>query len=276
MNKKPILLDGAAGTTLWELAESAGIKRTAPWKYNIDHPERVLELHRRYMDAVCRMIQCNTFDANPPSVTRASSYTAEQVITAAVGLAKQATAGTDVRVYLSFGPLATLLEPYGTLKKQEVSTVYARMAEAGIAAGAEAVMLETFMDVEMMRLAAESCVGRGVPVICSMTFAKRRRTMMGDTVEKIVKTLSPLGIDGIGMNCSAGPVEALEIIRDFRSFTDLPLYFKPNSGMGENYSAADFAREVSPALDFVSYIGGCCGTDAAYIREIGKYIEGEQ
>ena len=269
-----VLLDGAAGTTLWALAEQAGVEKTAPWKYNIEHPELVRALYRQYIDAGCAMIQCNTFDANGPSVRRASAYTPGEVIAAAVKLAKEETAGTDVGVYLSFGPLAQLLEPYGNLKKTQVTEIYSEMAEAGVAAGADAIMLETFMDVEMMRLAAESCLGRGVPVLCSMTFAKRRRTMMGDTVEKIVRTLEPLGIAAIGMNCSAGPVEALEIIREFREKTELPLYFKPNSGMGETYSAEQFALEVAPALEFVKYIGGCCGTDASYIRrlkeEIGK------
>ena len=272
MKKDIILLDGAAGTTLWELAEQAGFPRTAPWKYNIEHPELVTELYRRYIEAGCDMIQCNTFDANGHSVRRASSYTPAQVITAAVELAKEATAGTGVGIYLSFGPLATLLEPYGTLKKAEVTEIYAEMAEAGVAAGAQAIMLETFMDVEMMRLAAESCLGRGVPVICSMTFAKRHRTMMGDTIDKIVKTLEPLGIAGIGMNCSAGPMEALAIIKEFREKTSLPLYFKPNTGMGESYGKEQFAQEVSPALDFVSYIGGCCGTNAEYIKELKKLL----
>lgn len=272
MENRPILLDGAAGTTLWALAEQAGMKRLPPWRYNIEAPELVTELHRRYVAAGCDMIQTNTFDANPLSVSRASDYTVPQVVTAAVKLAKQAVQGSDTGVYLSFGPPSVLMEPYGTLKKTAVTEMYAEMAEAGIAAGAEAVMLETFMDVRMMAAAVEGCTGRGVPVICSMTFAKRHRTMMGDTVEKIIKTLSPLGIAGIGMNCSAGPVEALEIIREFHEKTELPLYFKPNSGMGETYSAAQFAEEVSPALDFVRWIGGCCGTDDRYISVLRQSI----
>ena len=268
MEKELILLDGAAGTTLWEMAEAAGIGRCPPWRYNIEHPELVLELHRRYIAAGSQMIQTNTFDANPMSVSRASSYTSAEVITAAVKLAKQAAEGTGVGVYLSFGPPPTFLKPLGTLGKDELREMYSVMAAAGVEAGAEAIMLETFMDVEMLRIAAESCLGRGVPVICSLTFAKRHRTMMGDTVEKAVRTLAPLGIEGIGMNCSAGPVEALEIIREFHEKTELPLYFKPNSGIGESYSPEDFARETAPARELVHWLGGCCGCDDRYIRAL--------
>lgn len=269
---KPILLDGAAGTLLWNMADAALVPRVPVWKYNIEHPEFVTEMHRRYIDAGCDMIQTNTFTANRPDVTRASDYTVNEVISAAVGLAKKAAEGTDTKVYLSFGPLGTMLEPFGTLSFNEAADIYSEMVSAGASAGADAIMLETFMDVRMARIAAIEAVKTGLPVICSMTFHKRHRTMMGDTVQKIVDTLSPLGISGIGMNCSAGPVEALEIIREFYEKTSLPLYFKPNSGMSDTYSAQQFAREVQPALDFVSYIGGCCGTDDEYIREIKKYI----
>ena len=269
---KPILLDGSAGTALWEMAEAAGVKKTHVWKYNIEHPEFVLKLHRRYVEAGSEMIQANTFDANRFSVCRASDYSVSEVISAAVGLAKKAVAGTDVKVYATFGPLSRLLEPYGNVSKQEAFEIYTEMAQAAKDAGADLIILETFMDVEMARIAASAVKRFDVPLICSMTFGKRHRTIMGDSVDKIVDTLTPIGIDGIGMNCSFGPVEALDIIKEFKDKTDLPLYFKPNSGMGEDYCAAQFAKEVEPSLDFVSYIGGCCGCDAEYIKEIKKLL----
>jgi len=269
---KPILLDGSAGSLLWEMAEKAGVPRAPVWKYNIEQPELVLELHRRYIDAGSRMLQTNTFDANRLSVRRSSDYSVEQVVKSAVALAKQATQGLDIKVYLSAGPLGTLLEPYGKLSKAEAEDIYTEMLGAGAAAGVDAVALETFMDVEMMYIAAKVAKSYGIPVFCSMTFGKRRRTMMGDSVQKIVDKLLPLGIDAIGMNCSAGPVEALPVIQEYKERCSLPLYFKPNSGMGEAYSALQFAEEVRPALDYVSYVGGCCGCDDSYIKELKKLL----
>jgi len=272
MDKKIMLLDGAAGTTLWELAEKNGIERAPVWKYNIEHPELVLELHRRYIEAGCDFIQTNTFSVNAHSVKRSSDYTVAEVVESAVKLAKKAVEGKDIKVYLSLGPLATLLEPYGKLTKAETHEIYTELVSVGAAAGAEYVMLETFMDLEMMRIAAEAALPFGLPVICSMTFEKRKRTMMGNTIQQIVDTLVPMGISGIGMNCSCGPVQALDIIKDFHTKTDLPLYYKPNSGMGDCYDAVQFAREVQPALEYVSFVGGCCGCDDSYIKELGKLL----
>ena len=269
---KPTLLDGSAGTALWAMAEAAGVERAPVWRYNIEHPEFVLKLHRVYVDAGCEMIQTNTFDANRYTIQRSSDYSVTEVITAAVELAKQAANGTDVKVYASFGPLPQLMKPYGPITEEEVCDIYAELARVAVDAGVDAIMLETFMDVKMMYIAAAAAKRFDVPVICSMTFEKHRRTMMGDNVEKIIETLVPLGIDGIGMNCSLGPVEGLEIMMEYREKTALPLYFKPNAGMGENYNARQFANEIAPAIDFVSYIGGCCGTDAEYIKEIKKLL----
>lgn len=266
------LLDGSAGTALWEMADAAGVKKKSVWIYNMEHPEFVLELHRRYIEAGSEMIQANTFSVNRVSVARETDYTVDEIVSAAIKLAKQAAEGTGVKVYAAFGPLLQLMEPYGKLSAAEVEETYGELAESAAKAGADFIVLETFMDLRMAEIAVKAAKRHGIPVICSMTFEKRHRTLMGDSVEKIVNTLTPLGIDGVGINCSAGPVEALEIIKEYREKTDLPLYFKPNAGFGENDSAEQFAKDVAPALDFVSYIGGCCGTNAEYIKEIKKLL----
>ena len=268
-----ILLDGAAGTALWDMAEQAGVKKEPVWKYNIEHPEFVAELHRRYIDAGCDMIQTNTFSANGPAVAHSSDYSVAQVVGAAAALCKKAVEGTGVRPYLSFGPPTSLLRPYGTLTKEELDAMFTEMVGAGVEAGIGFVALETFMDLEMMRVAATAAKRFPVTVTCSMTFGKRRRTMMGDTVQKIVDTLVPLGIDGIGLNCGFGPRESMEILREFADKTGLPLYFKPNAGVGEKYDAVSFAAEMEEALPLVHFVGGCCGCDDRYIRELGARLE---
>jgi hypothetical protein len=185
-------------------------------------------------------------------------------------------------VGLSFGPLSVLLEPFGDLEENECDAIYTEMIDAGVAAGADCVILETFMDVEMMRIAAQAAKRHNVPVLCSMTFEGGGRTMMGNTVQQIVDTLTPLGINAIGMNCSLGPAEAMTVIRQFHEATDLPLFFKPNSGKpvitpdGQEiapYTEEHFAQEVAPALEFVRYIGGCCGCDDTYIRALKRLME---
>ncbi|MBQ3866961.1 MAG: homocysteine S-methyltransferase family protein [Clostridia bacterium] len=281
MQKKITLLDGAVGTTLWGLAEANGVAKVPVWKYNVEHPEFVEEVVRRYVDAGSEIVLANTFGANGPAVKRSSNYTVHDVITSGVNAAKKVLEGTGVKLCLSLGPLTQLLEPYGDLEEEECAAIYDEMLDAGIGAGSDMVLIQTFMDLEMMRVATVEAKKYGVPVFCAMTFEKSGKTMFGNSVEDTIETLAPLGIDAVGLNCSLGPDLALPIIKEFSEKTDLPLLFKPNAGKPilsadgtttTAYSAQQFAEDIKPALEYVSYIGGCCGSDSSYIREIKKLL----
>ena len=234
---KIILLDGAQGTRLWEKAGQHGVEKDPVWKYNIEHPDFVAQVAKEYAEAGSEIVCANTFGANRLAVERSSSYSAAEVVEAGVRIAKEALAGTGVKTALDIGPLSVMMEPYGDLEEDEAAEIFDEMLAAGVGAGADIVFFETFMDVEMMAVAAESAMKYGLPVVCSMTFEKGGRTMMGNSVEDIVETLSPLGIAGIGMNCSLGPAAAGEIIRQYAAATELPLFLKPNAGLPDSGEA---------------------------------------
>lgn len=281
MSKKITLLDGAVGTTLWEIAEAHGVEKVPVWRYNIEHPEFVEELTRKYLEAGSEIILANTFGANGPSVKHSSDYSVKDVVTAGVKITKKVLEGTGVMTCMSAGPLSQILEPYGDLEEDECRAIYEEMIGAGVEAGCDMIMVQTFMDLQMMKIAAEVAKSYGLPVFCCMTFEKAGKTMFGNSVEDTIEELAPLGIDAIGLNCSLGPDLALPIIKEFAEKTDLPIVFKPNAGKpilsadgttAAAYSAAQFAEDVKPALEYVSYIGGCCGSDSTYIKEIKKLL----
>ena len=283
--KKPVLLDGAVGTSLWEIAEANGVEKVPVWRYNLEHPEFVRTLCKRYADAGAQIILANTFGANGPSVKRSSDYGAAEVVAAGVRVAREVLAGTGRRVALSAGPLTQLVEPWGDLSEGEAQAIYEEQIGAGVDAGADLIMLQTFIDLHMMEIAARVAVQSGLPVFCTMTFEKVGKTMFGNSVQDVIDALTPLGVAAVGMNCSLGPDLALPVIREFSEKTDLPLVFKPNTGKpilapdGSTTTATDaetFVREVEPALEFVDYIGGCCGSNPEYIRLLSRRIAQEE
>ena len=282
--KKPVLLDGAVGTSLWELAEANGVEKVPVWRYNLEHPEFVRTLCRRYADAGAQIILANTFGANGPSVKRASDTSAAEVVAAGVRIAKEALAGTGRKVAVSAGPLTQLVEPWGDMSVQEAQAIYEEQIGAGVDAGADLILLQTFIDLHLMEIATRVAVRYGLPVFCAMTFEKVGKTMFGNSVQDVIDALTPLGVAAVGMNCSLGPDLALPVIREFAEKTDLPLVFKPNAGKPilaadgstvADYDAETFVREVAPALAFVDYIGGCCGSNPEYIRLLKQRIDAE-
>ncbi len=275
--KKITLLDGPVGTALWNKAERDGFRIDPVWKYNVEHPEIVAELVREYAEAGSEIILTNTFGANPPAVRRSSSYDAKDVIQEGVRITKEALRGTGIRTAFALGPLSQFLEPYGDLEEDECRETYREILAAGAAEQPDFIYLMTFMDLEMLRIAAEEARRFDIPLFCSLTFEKRGRTIMGNSVDQMIEELEPLGLAGIGMNCSIGPDLAVPVMRQFVGKTDIPLVFKPNAGKpilaadgtaAASYDAKVFADDIMPALEFVDYVGSCCGGDPSYIREI--------
>ena len=264
------LLDGATGTRLWALAEAAGFERTPTWRYNLEHPELVTQVTAEYIAAGSELVCANTFAVNGVELARHGPAPSVAEVTAAgVRLAKEATAGTGVRVALDIGQLPTLLEPCGPLTEDQSRDYYAEVLAGGLAAEPDVVFFETFTDLRQLRAAVEAAEGCGVPLLCSLTFDGRGNTMMGDSPADIVAALEPMGVSAVGLNCSFGPKPAVPVIRDFAAHTKLPLILKPNA----DCAPADFAGALREALPLVRYIGACCGSDPDYIRALKKLVE---
>ena len=263
------LMDGATGTRLWALAEAAGEARAPVWSYNLTHPELVRQVAEEYVAAGSKLLCANTFTANAAEVARVPGMDVREVVAAGVRIAKEAAeAAGDVRVAVDVGPLSTLLFPYGDMEPEEARALFAEQIGAGVDAGADCVFLETFTGVAMLRIAAEEALRHPLPVLCSMSFDKSGRTLMGDGIDDIVGALEPLGVAALGINCSFGPSSAVPVIREYVARTRLPLIVKPNADCG----AEAFAETLAPVLPLVAYAGACCGSGPDYIRALAARL----
>ena len=281
---KIVLLDGATGTELWKAAEAAGLKKTPVWAYNLTAPQIVEELHKKYIDAGSRIICTNTCSANIPAVT-SEGLDWKEVIKAGVKIAKKAandfnskdkssgactpdqSENRKVRIALDLGPLFSPLDPFGDTTEEACHEIYKNLCEAGAAAGADLIFLETFMDIDMLVIAAEEARKTGLPLFCSMSFERSGKTLYGASPEAMVEALEEIGPDAVGLNCSYGPADAIPVMQAFRAVTDLPLILKPNTA---DLDASAFAKALEPAAEIISYMGACCGSDPEYIRALSS------
>ena len=273
-----VLLDGAVGTSLWEKTTDKG----AVWRYNIENPAIVKELAEDYVDAGAQIILANTFGANRYAVSK-TNYSVQEIVSTGVRLARETIAGR-AKVALSAGPLPLLLEPYGDLSEEDAYAAFDEQISAGVAEKPDVIVLQTFMDADMMRIAGEAAAKHNLPIFSMLTFTEIGKTIMGHSVEYFVEAMKDIPLAGIGINCSLGPDKAVPVIASFREYTDLPLIFKPNAGKpilqdGEQkvqYDIDTFVEDCLPALEHdVKYIGGCCGSNAAYIRALRERIFGK-
>lgn len=267
-----ILLDGAMGTML----QAAGLPvGQLPEFWNLTNGETVTAIQKQYVDAGSHIIYANTFGANRHKLS-GCGHSVREVVMAGVCAAKKAAEGTDTQVALDIGPIGQLLEPLGTLSFDEAYDIYQEMVTAGAEAGADLIVFETMSDLYEVKagvLAAKEHTD--LPVWVTMTFEATGRTFVGVTVPAMALTLTGLGVDAIGFNCSLGPKELLDMAEELRHWTDLPLILKPNAGLPDPATGAytitpeEFARELCPAAEKgVTIFGGCCGTTPDFIRAL--------
>ena len=280
MDKSEFLfLDGGMGTML----QSAGLPvGQLPEVWNLTHPEIVTGIQRQYVKAGSQVLFANTFGANRHKVS-SSGYSPAELIAGGIRAARSAAEGTNTKVALDVGPIGQLLEPLGTLSFDEAYDIYKEMVTAGEQAGADLVIFETMSDlceVKAAVLAAKE--NTRLPVWVTMTFEQTGRTFVGVTVPAMALTLTGLGVDALGFNCSLGPKELLPMVEELRRWTALPLILKPNAGLpdpatGEyTITPEEFAQELIPAAELgVTIFGGCCGTTPAFIQAVRNTLDGK-
>ena len=277
LKKDFILLDGAMGT----LIQKSGAKYDhCPETLNLTHPELITSFHRAYIEAGADIVYTNTFGANEYKLAE-SGRSVEEVISAAIANAKKACEGTDTLVALDIGPIGMLLEPAGALRFEEAYEYFKRQILAG--ADADLIVFETMTDLYELKAAVLAAKENSdKPIIATMTYERTGRTFTGVSPASAALTLTGLGVDALGVNCSLGPDELEPVVSEMTKYTDLPLIVKANAGLPDpnsnEYSIMPdrFAQCVKALLPYgVKFAGGCCGTTPEYIRELKNMLSKE-
>jgi methionine synthase I (cobalamin-dependent) len=276
----PVIADGAWGTELQRL----GLEPGAPADlWNLTEPDRVRAVASSYVEAGSRVILTNTFRANRIALAGCEAGdSAAEINRAGVRISREAAAGRAA-VFASIGPTGKLLMS-GDLTEEELRSAFVEQASALAEAGPDAIVLETFADLNEATLALEAARATGLPVIVSFVFDSGRngdRTMMGVTPEKAAQAMVGAGASGAGANCGRGIAGYIDICSRMRAATSLPIWIKPNAGIPEiangktsyRTSAADFAARVPDLVRAgATFVGGCCGSTpdfiAATVREL--------
>jgi 5-methyltetrahydrofolate--homocysteine methyltransferase len=247
----------------------------------------VEQIHREYVDAGADCLLSNTFGANAIMLARHGlADMVERINRAGMEIALRAADGKAL-VVGSLGPTGGLLEPYGDLTADQVRRAYAEQVSALAAAGAQALIAETFEssgELALLLAAAREC--SDLPLIASMKLDRepsgRYRTMMGEGPDALVRVAEGGNCAALGSNCGQGIEAMVPLVKELSRLTKLPILVEPNAGLprlaaGKTVypeSPSHFARFV-PALYEAGarIIGGCCGTTANHIRAIRAFAD---
>ena len=286
LSRRPILGDGATGTQLQALGLAPG---ACGERWNLEHPDRVRELHRRYLAAGSDLLTTNTFGGTALVLAGHGLEAQAHAINVAAARLAREIAGEQAWVLGDIGPFGGLLEPLGDTLPETAATAFRQQAAALLEGGADVILVETMSDPAEMELAVRAARAAGAAtIIATYAFQKSAvgfRTMMGNTAAESVARALAAGANIVGANCGT------ELsLADYEKLTaelvaaagTAPVIVQPNAGspiwregkICYAESAAQFAAAAPRLLAAgARLVGGCCGSTPEHIAAMRAFVK---
>lgn len=287
VKQRTVLLDGAMGTELMARGLPQG---SCPEAWNIERSGIVKEVHRDYFEAGSDVVSTNSFGGSRIKLaSHGLEAQAAELNLAAARLAR-AVALPGKYVAGSIGPTGKFLKPQGEFTEEEFRSAFAEQARALAEGGADVLLIETQYDLREALCALRGArAASRLPVFVTMTFNSMPRgffTLMGDSVARSMKELEKEGARAVGANCTLNSEQMTGLVRAMRQETALPLIAQANAGQpvigkdgNVSYSQGleDYVRFVPDLVRAgANLIGGCCGTNPAFIRAMAQSLFGRK
>jgi len=305
LERRILLFDGAMGTEIQKHQPKPedfpdnkdgfndGLSQTCP--------ELIKTIHRKYLEAGADCIETNTFGSNKIKLDEYGF--GDRTIELNQKNAELARSVCDEFsdkqrfVIGSMGPTGYLPSSndadLGQISLDEIREAFELQAEGLILGSADALLIETSQDILEVKLAIEAShnaiekTGKEITLIGNVTLDQYGKMLLGTNVQSAYTTISEMGIDIFGLNCSTGPIEMEPSIQWLNDQKHKPLLIIPNAGMPENeggqavynMTPEKIAKAMNSFLSEypqINVIGGCCGTNPEHIKALRKVIDSQK
>lgn len=278
---KILLADGATGSNL----QQRGLPNGKPGEmWVLENPDEIVRLASDFIHSGANIILTCTFGASRLHLSQMGlANESERINRTAVELAQKATASSGVLIAGSIGPIGQMLEPFGTLSAQDAEITFAEQARWLADGGVDLIVIETQFDLAEAGAAVRAVRSvTTLPLVCSFSFDRGTKTMMGVSAEKAARALNDSGVDLLGINCGRSLDDNIKALRELREATTLPIWFKPNAGLPVMDETGNAVYQTTPqqmaenVTDWIAagaqVIGGCCGTSPEHLAAIAEVV----
>ena len=316
IKQRILILDGAMGTKIqtYGLTEEdfrgdRFVNLEGQMKGNNDmlsltRPDVIADIHRQYLAAGADIIATNTFSSQ--RISQADYHLEDKAYEIAFEGARIARRVADEFstpdkprfVAGSMGPTnktcsmsPDVSNPAARdLTYDELLAAYEEQAEALIAGGVDALLIETIFDTLNAKVAIDAVdrvmtkKGVELPIMLSVTVSDLAgRTLSGQTLDAFLASVSTYNIFSVGLNCSFGATQMKPFLRELAKHAPYYISAYPNAGLPNSMGLYDeTAESMAPKMGelvdegLVNIIGGCCGTDETFIAAYVPLVEGKK
>ena len=280
-----LVCDGAIGTELRKRIP-ANLPCVDACNISDEHAEKVVEIHRAYVNAGADVIQTNTYQASREALAiHGLADQVEEINRAGVRLARS---GAEETCYVA-GSVGQI--PFQTEDPTEISvdpptktirSLFKEQMDALVDEGVDLLLLETFVSLKQAEIATKQALTYDIPVIVEISGISGGTVGTGVDVRVFAQELEQLGAHAVGINCR-GPHDLVQAMELLSPVIRAPLVVQPNAGnprveQGEiavsyTVSADVFADYVHKLIKLgANMIGGCCGTTPEYTAKIRQAV----
>lgn len=283
LKKEKIICDGAFGTFYSMLDRETRI----PENGNIEHPEIVKEIHRRYLEAGARLIRTNTFASNTQALGISEKKLVDNIragyrnAKAAVEEYCQTHPELEGRIFVAgdMGPMQGLESG-----EPEVEEEYRKICMTFLEEGAEILVFETFPGLYgIQNLIREIKEKHDVFIIVQFCVNQFGYTNTGLSARRLLSQAEKMPeIDAVGFNCGVGPGHMYRILKTLQFPEDKYITALPNASYpGNVQNRVQFQENEEYFVEKmqlisglgINFLGGCCGTNPDYIRHMSEKLE---
>lgn len=282
-NGEIIVTDGSTGATLFSRGLKSG---ELPEAWVLNKPEEITRLHNDFISAGTNIITTCTFCATSIKLEEAHlEKETKRINFRAAEIAREA-AKDMIWVAGSIGPTGKLVKPLGPLDENELFDTFAEQSGYLIDGGVDLVVIETQYDITEARLAVEAVRSNSktIPIVCSFSYDRGTRSMMGVKPEKMWEEIGSQGLVNIaGINCGHSLEQNLKCLQALKAVSTIPIWYKPNAGKPSLDPRGNTVFGVTPdemgshVAEWISeganIVGGCCGTSPKHLESISKAVK---
>lgn len=256
-----MFFDGAFGTYYHEITG-----KDEPCEFaNLYAPEKVLYIHRQYIQAGAKAIRTNTFGVN--SMLCQTQEEMQELIKAGYELGCAAAKESGAKVFADIG----------YIDSEEAEKEYLQIANIFLDCGAKYFIFETQAEYEPFVKAIAAINERCAEAVIIVSFAvmpdgyTKKGLYYKDLIYAAAKNSN---IYAVGMNCICGASHLHNLLKDLNlegiTFSAMPNSGYPSTQNGRTFyqdNAEYFAAKLQQIHSLgIEILGGCCGITPNHIE----------
>ena len=293
-----VVFDGGMGATLEQYDLTSEDYGGLPGKCHealvLHRPDIIQGVHESMVAAGAEALQTDTFQASRLKLDEWGLGEQTLEINRSACQIARAAAGEERFVAGAVGPTGMLPasdDPtLGNISFAALREIFAEQCQGLLEGGVDLLLIETAQDILEVKAAvfgardAFEQTGRTVPIQTQVSLLPNGgKMLLGTDIASVLTTLTSLGVDALGLNCSTGPEDMRDAVRFLGEHSPVPISCIPNAGIphqGPNGETI-FPEEAEPLADVladfvtrygVAIVGGCCGTTPDHIRAIVERV----